>query len=159
MRQGSLRVRPPNVEEGSELWPHGFSAWIRVGVLYGRTTSEIAALMRPLDLTVAQFDALAHLYVDDDISQQELAERLLVTKGNVTGIVKRLAARGLVRRKGDPADRRTKRLQITAKGRRLAEKALTRQAALVRDMMSHLTKTEQKTLSRLLGKVAAHFDP
>jgi DNA-binding MarR family transcriptional regulator len=157
MRQGSLRARP-DVEEGTELWPNGFSGWIRVGIVYARTTRHIATMMRPLDLTVAQFDALAHLYVEDGISQQELAERLLVSKGNVTGLINRLADRGLVERHADPDDRRTKRLKITRSGRALAKKALRKQAQLVEAMMTRLTDRERDTLSRLLGQLAAHFD-
>lgn len=147
-----------NIDEGSELWPEGFSGWIRVGILYTKTTQHIATLMRPLNLTVAQFDALAHLYVEDGLSQQELAERLLVTKGNVTGLINRLADRGLVERHGDPDDRRTKRLKITRAGRALAKKTLSKQAALVKEMMARLTKKEQELLSRLLGRLIDHFD-
>ena len=63
------------------LWPPGFGAWIKIGVVYQRTSARLASLLRPLKLTVAQFDALANLYVQDSISQQMLAQRLLVTKG------------------------------------------------------------------------------
>ena len=157
MRQGRLQARPEALE-GGELWPNGFSGWIRVGVLYAKTTRQLAQVMRPLDLTVAQFDALAHLYVEDGISQQELAERLLVTKGNVTGLVNRLAERNLVERHGDPDDRRTKRLKLTKGGRSLAKKAIRKQARLVEDMMSLLSARELKTLTRLLGRLVEHFD-
>ncbi len=158
MRQGSLRARP-DVQEGTELWPSGFGSWIRVGLIYAETSSRLATLMRPLDLTVAQFDALAHLYVEDGISQQQLAERLLVTKGNVTGLINRLASRELVQRHGDPTDRRTKRIKLTRTGRALAKKALRKQAQLVDAMMGRLTARELKTLSGLLGRLASHFEP
>lgn len=157
MRQGTLRARP-DVEEGTHLWPDGFGAWIRVGVIYARTTRQLAELLRPFDLTVAQFDALAHLYVEDGISQQALAERLVVSKGNVTGLINRLTHRELVQRRADPTDRRTKRIVLTPRGRKLARSALEAQAGLVASMMDRLTARERTTLSRLLGRLAAHFD-
>jgi DNA-binding MarR family transcriptional regulator len=157
MRQGSLRSRP-DVPEGTALWPAGFAGWIRVGVVYARTSHHMAELLKPLDLTVAQFDALAHLFVEDGITQQELAERLLVTKGNVTGLVNRLALRGLAERREDPEDRRANRIVLTRSGRSLAKRALTTQAALVRDMMGRLSAREQTALAQLLGRLADYFD-
>lgn len=157
MRQGTLQALP-EVREGSPLWPAGFSAWIRVGIVYARTTHHLAALLKPFDLTVAQFDALAHLYVEDGITQQQLAERLVVTKGNVTGLVNRLAKRGLVERRDDPSDRRANRVVLTRAGKTLAKKTLTTQAELVEAMMARLDTREQKQLSKLLGRLAQHFD-
>jgi DNA-binding MarR family transcriptional regulator len=73
-------------------------------------------------LTPAQFDVLATLQQGDGITQQELSERLLVTKGNVCGLIDRAEAAGWVERKPDPEDRRANRLYLTRSGsERLAE--------------------------------------
>ncbi len=157
MRQGSSQSRL-HEPTGDELWPAGFSAWIRIGVVYARTTQHLASLLRPFELSVAQFDALAHLYVEDGISQQELAERLLVTKGNVTGLLNRLTDRGFVERREDPRDRRQNRIVLTRAGRKVAKRTLEVQARLVSDMMGHLSEREQATLSKLLGRLAQHFE-
>ena len=135
------------------LWPPGFGAWIKIGVVYQRTHRHLAASLRPLDLTVPLFDALANLYNADAISQQELAERLLVTKGNVTGLVNRLAERGLAERLSDPDDGRANRIVLTTSGRRLAKKALEVQRHLVDEMTKVLTKTEREELRGLLDRL------
>ena len=137
-----------------KLWPPGFAVWLKIAVLHARATHRLADLLRPHALTVAQHDALAHLYVDDGISQQALAQRLLVSKGNVTGLVNRLADQGLVERRDDPEDRRARRITLTAAGRRTAEKALREQAKLVASMMSVLSDKDQETLRRLLDRMA-----
>jgi DNA-binding MarR family transcriptional regulator len=53
------------------------------------------------------------------LSMGELADRLFCDASNVTGIVDRLEARGLVERQADPGDRRVRRLVLTDEGRRL----------------------------------------
>jgi DNA-binding MarR family transcriptional regulator len=114
--------------------------------------------LQPLGLTVAQFDALANLYVHDGISQQELAHSLLVTKGNVTGLVNRLSEAGLVERRNDPSDRRTNKLVLTRSGKRLAAKALEVQRGLVQEMLGELPMAERESLRSLLDQVIASID-
>ena len=67
-------------------------------------------------LSLPQFEVLAHLHFDGAITQNELAHRLLVTKGNVCGLIDRMEAAGLVERTADPADRRANRLRLTLRG-------------------------------------------
>lgn len=140
------------------LFSPGFGAWIKVGVVYQKTSRKLARLLRPLALTVAQFDALANLYVGDGISQGELASRLLVTKGNMTGLLGRLEERGLVTREPDPDDGRVHRLRLTPSGRRLAKRALVVQKELVDATMGGLSPSERETLRRLLARVASEVD-
>ena len=59
----------------------------------------------PGDLTLPQFDVLAQLYRrPPGMTPGQLTRELLVTAGNVTGIVERLARRGLVERRPVPED-------------------------------------------------------
>src|SRR5262245_3977337 len=126
-----MRARFKETPSHEPLWPPGFSAWIKVAVCYQKGHQRFGVMLRPLGLTVAQFDALANLYSTDGMSQQELAEKLLVTKGNVTGLVNRLADRGLVERRSHPVDRRTNRICLTASGRSLARNGLIIQRSLI----------------------------
>jgi DNA-binding MarR family transcriptional regulator len=96
--------------------------------------------------------------MSDAISQQLLAERLLVTKGNVTGVVNRLAERGWVVRRDDPDDRRTNRIELTAEGRKLAKRALVIQRNLVDEMTAGLTKSEREELRTLLTRLASKIE-
>src|SRR4051812_21975307 len=81
----------------------GVLAWMRLARVYGKVQQRSARHLRPFGLTVAQFDVLAQVGAAAGLSQQELAERLLVTKGNVCGLLDRLERAGLVTRQPDPA--------------------------------------------------------
>jgi len=152
----ALRSRAAGERE--TLWPPGFAAWIKVGVFYQKSSRYLAALLRPLDLTVAQFDALANLYVGDGITQQELAEHLLVTKGNVTGLVNRLSDRGLVTRKCHPADRRANAVFLTSRGQALAKQALEVQRRVVDDTIGVLSRADRERLRELMDLVVTQVE-
>ncbi len=77
-------------------------------------------LLRPWKLTLAQFNLLAVLLGEPGgLPQNRIGERLVVSRANVTGLVRRLKARGLVRVLGDEDDARIKRIQATPEGIRL----------------------------------------
>ncbi len=141
-----------------ELWPPGFAAWIKIAICYQKGGQRLAAGLRPLELTVAQFDALANLYLEDGISQQQLAHQLLVTKGNLTGLIGRLADRELVTRSADPNDGRAYRVKLTKTGRRLTRRALEVQRRLVSEMMGALDLAERETLRKLLTRVVGQLE-
>ena len=65
------------------------------------------ALARRLGVALADLDALEHLELAGQLSQRDLAERLLLSSGAVTFLVDRLEQAGLVRRQPHPTDRRT----------------------------------------------------
>jgi MarR family 2-MHQ and catechol resistance regulon transcriptional repressor len=76
------------------------------------------------DLTVAQMDVLGVLARAEggSLNCSEIAERTLITKGGITGILDRLEARGLVRRFASRDDRRSVLIRLTAKGVELFRK-------------------------------------
>lgn len=74
------------------------------------------------DMSVAQVRALYALR--EPLSMRELAERLYLDPSNLTALVDRLEALGLVERQADPDDRRVKRLVITHKGTRLSDEII-----------------------------------
>ena len=69
------------------------------------------------NLTLPQFDVLSNLAMHDNLTQNDLAARMQVTKGNVCGLLDRLEKLGYVRRKSDERDARINRLSITPAGR------------------------------------------
>ena len=104
-------------------------------------------------MTLAQHDVLMTLCHGDGITQQELAERLLVTKANVVGLIDRVGAAGWVERRPDPEDRRVNRLYLTDAGRKLARAAAPGQHALVKKIFGSLTEAELRQLHALLGRL------
>jgi DNA-binding MarR family transcriptional regulator len=76
-----------------------------------------------LDLTYPQYLVFLVLWEKDNLTVKTLGERLFLDSGTITPLVKRLEARGLVRRKRDEEDERQVRILLTAEGRALKEKA------------------------------------
>lgn len=125
-------------------------AWLRLARVSVRTQREAAELLRRWDLSVPQLDAIAHIGAAEGIAQGELAGQLLVTAGNVTQLLARLEARGLIARcpRG-----RTKRLFLTEEGRRLFGEAVPALEDLHDRQLSALSPGELRTLLGLLGKL------
>lgn len=106
--------------------------------------------LRLFGLNNAQFDVLAHVGAAEGITQQELADSLLVTKGNVAQLLDRAEESGLIlrRRVG-----RTNRLFLTDEGRRLFAEVVPAHEALIDERLSVLSREEQQTLHELLRKL------
>ncbi|MEO6576314.1 MAG: MarR family transcriptional regulator, partial [Polyangiaceae bacterium] len=96
---------------------------------------------------------LANLERADGQTLVALSRRMLVTAGNLTGLVDRAERDGMVERKHDPRDRRVFRVFLTTKGRQLVTALLPAHAAHVGDLLSGLQPTERRELRRLLGKL------
>lgn len=128
----------------------GVALWARIARIYSHNMRQAAARLRALDLSVAQFDALAQIGAHEGLTQQELAQRLLVTEGNITQLLDRLQQRGLIAR---CREGRLKRLVLTETGRQLRDKAVPGQEWFQADQFAALTPDERRTLLALLGKV------
>lgn len=125
-------------------------AWLRllrVGQKIGRVLTED---LKRWDLNMAQFDTLARVGSSEGITQQELAESLLVTKGNVCQMLDRLERRDLIYRRPEG---RANRLFLTKEGRSLFKEVVPPHEELVAAQFSELSPEEQRDLMRLLGKL------
>jgi DNA-binding MarR family transcriptional regulator len=124
-------------------------AWTRVVRLYQRLDKLSERNFADLGLNTACFDVLARVSAREGLTQGELAESLLVTKGNVSQLVTKLVREGLVERR---AEGRRQRLFLSPKGHALALTAIPRQEALLRQSLAPLSAEEQNELLRLLRK-------
>lgn len=125
-------------------------AWLRllrIGQKVGRVLAED---LKKWDLNLAQFDVLARVGGAEGPTQQELADELLVTRGNICQMLDRLQRRELLVRR--PAGR-ANHLFLTREGRRLFEEVVSPHQALVARQFSVLSQEEQSQLGLLLGKV------
>jgi len=104
-------------------------------------------------LTLPQFDVLAELSraVDQGFTFVELSRLLLVTSGNLTGIVDRLEGDGLVRRETDDHDRRLVRIVLTRKGRDLAARIMPQHAQDIQALLAFMPAEQLTTLNEMLG--------
>jgi len=89
----------------------------------------------------------------------QLAERLACVRSNVTQLVDRLEADGLVSRTSDPSDRRACLAAVTDAGRRAYEEGMRLQRDAEEDLFGVLTAGESEQLSQLLDKLRRRDRP
>ncbi len=130
-------------------------AYVRLLRVSQKIERGLELQLRRWGLNNAQFDVLAQVGAAEGLTQQELADHLLVTKGNVAQLVARLEGRGVIERRPQG---RTNRLYLTEGGRRLFEKAVPEHEALVDERLSALTQEEQRSLHDLLRKLDRSLD-
>ena len=129
------------------------STWLRLLHGYALIERELRRAVAE-HCTFPQFDVLNQLDRErDGLTFVELSRRLLVTAGNLTGIVDRLHAEGLVRRAVHPADRRAFRLTLTPKGRRLVRRAQGRHHRALTALLARVPDRELRVLRRLLDRL------
>jgi MarR family transcriptional regulator, organic hydroperoxide resistance regulator len=127
--------------------------WLQMIRTYDHLQTQVATLLQTHNLTLPQFEVLSTLKASECTNQQELAHRLQVTKGNLVGLIDRLAERGWVERVQVPGDRRVNRVRITEEGCNMFQKALPEQLGVIESMMAGLEEKELDTLQDLLKRL------
>jgi DNA-binding MarR family transcriptional regulator len=100
---------------------------------------------RPYDLSTPQYAILFHATVEG-VPLSYICHEMVADNSNLTRLVDRLEARGLVRRAADPHDRRVTLVQLTAAGAALIDELCPRHRAYVEQRMSHLSPTQLDAL-------------
>ena len=98
-------------------------AWELLWQLMQANKPRFMALAQEMGLAPMQLHALRLIEPGDGVPMSSLAGMLFCDASNVTGIVDRLEARGLIERRPSPKDRRVKLLVLTEEGSRLRETA------------------------------------
>ena len=113
-----------------------------------------SGLRQSFETTLPRFDILAQLdRAEGDMTMGQLSSQLMVSNGNITGLVDRLVQEQIVSRKPAPGDRRTQLVRLTDHGRELFQKMVPEHEAWVADMMSGLDRDEMNELLNLLGRL------
>jgi DNA-binding MarR family transcriptional regulator len=149
-RSGRERWRLPVLLHPDEL---EVQTWVQLVRTMARMERRLEQALVAHGLSIAQFDVLATLGFEQGITQQELAGRLLVTKGNVCGMIDRMEANGWVERRPDLEDRRLNRLYLTPQGQTILARAMPSQQALARRILGALTPAELQTLHQFLDRL------
>lgn len=120
---------------------------------------RMRAQLAEFELTGPQSWVLAYLLeAPGSRPMSELADATGQTPATMTGIVDRLEAAGLVRRVGDPSDRRVVRAQLTASGRRLATEVRRRHRDHLRGLLGTLAPERQAQLRAILDDLAGQLE-
>ncbi len=134
-----------------------FRNWIMVPKVTHIVERAMAADLVPLGLKVPHYDILANIARYPGLTQQELADRLLVGRSNMSMLLPELERRGLIARVADEGDRRVRRLKLTPEGEALTRQALALHVALIERMMLALDAAECEQLGDYMRRIRAHL--
>ncbi|MDF1775783.1 MAG: MarR family transcriptional regulator [Rhizobiaceae bacterium] len=134
-----------------------FKNWIAVARASQLIHQRLAKALAPLDIKVPHLDILANIYRFEGISQQDLADKLLVGRSNISMLLPQIEKRGLMERRRDESDKRVLRLYLTDQGRDVTGKALAIEVDLIEHVMSTTGMEEcnrvGETMKRMINKL------
>lgn len=109
--------------------------------------------VRSLELTQAQWRAIAHLSREDGINQSALAERLEVKPITLARLIDRMEVAGWVAREADPEDRRASLVFLTTKAQPILEKLQAHADEALTDLMAGVPRSARKELEKALARM------
>ena len=130
-------------------------AWLRLARVYHKISHRSEDQMRCHGLSMAQFDVLAHVGAAPGVTQQELANSLLVTKGNVCQLLDRMQLADLIERRQEG---RANRLFLTARGEELFQEIVPAHEDLIAEQLSALSPGQQNELLDLVRRLDQSLD-
>jgi DNA-binding MarR family transcriptional regulator len=145
---------------GTPLDKHAsLRVWLRLLACSSLVERDVRSRLREeFGITLPRFDVLAQLdsASRDDVqglTMSELSRRLMVTNGNLTGLIERLVQEGLVSRAASATDRRTQIVRLSAAGRRALHAMVPRHEQWIDDMFQQMSPDERAQLYTLLGRL------
>lgn len=153
-RAGRVDAAPASWRGGAAPDPAtmNVSLWVRLLESHNLMLSEVRRRLAE-DCTMPRFDLLANLEREDGQTLARLSRSMLVTAGNLTGLVDRAERDGVVERRADPTDRRLSRVYLTPKGRELIKSLMPLHSAHISQLLDGLDSSDRRELRRLLGKL------
>jgi DNA-binding MarR family transcriptional regulator len=127
--------------------------WLRLLSCTTMIETEIRSRLRTeFGITLPRFDLMAQLdRHPEGLRMGDLSKRMMVTSGNVTGIVTLLEQEGLVARDPVPDDGRAYSVRLTPTGRRAFRRMASTHEGWITELMAGLTEHERTTLMTLLS--------
>lgn len=129
--------------------------WLRLLSCSMIVEKRIRALLeQEFESTLPRFDAMAALEREPDgLTMSQLSAALMVSNGNVTGVVNRLIEEMLVVRTSESADKRVTTVRLTRKGREAFRKMARAHEAWIDRMFADLSDSQMEQLMKLLAEM------
>jgi DNA-binding MarR family transcriptional regulator len=128
--------------------------WLRLLTCTTLIEGEVRSRLRDsFDVTLPRFDLMAQLdKAQSGMTLGELSQRMMVSNGNVTGLVDRLVEQKLIERRPSPTDGRAMLVNLTAEGRKTFRTMARTHEGWIAEIFAGLTRSEIDELMRLLAK-------
>ena len=136
-------------DHGNEL-----RLWLRLLTCTTLIEGEVRSRLRQrFDVTLPRFDLMAQLdKAPDGMTLSDVSKRMMVSNGNVTGLVERLVESGHLDRRTSESDRRVQVIRLTKAGRAEFRKMAAEHETWIADIFSDLAPKDVRELMRLLAK-------
>ena len=116
-------------------------------------------LKTQFEMTLPRFDVMSALYRErDGMLMSDLSRFLLVSNGNVTGIVDRLVAEGLVSRSNREGDRRTSIARLTRAGEERFALMAEAHRSWVEELLHDISEEDARVLSSMLKAFRSNWE-
>ncbi len=129
--------------------------WYRFVRVLRKLVSQMDEPIKDLNVSRYQFDLLMQVAFEEGINQQTCAQRMNVTKGNITQHLDRMEKQGLVQRQKQG---RTNCLYLTEKGTELVDDFMPIHDQRVKEILSILTQEELRQFQSILRKFDRKLD-
>jgi MarR family 2-MHQ and catechol resistance regulon transcriptional repressor len=127
--------------------------YVKLMRAYRSVSARVEGMVGAEGLTLTQVGVLEGVLHKGPMTHRELGRKVLTSAGNMTDVIDKLEARGLVCRSRMPGDRRSVRVDLTDAGRSLITELFPRHAEDIARAMSGLDRAEMAQLGTLLRKL------
>ena len=145
-------------KERPDLDPSPMAIIGRISRLHKRIRPKLEANFKRYDLQGATFDVLATLRRNGEpftLTPTQLQMEMMLSSGATTHRIDLLEKRKLIERLPDPSDRRGTLVKLTHKGKNLIDEAVLTHLEAEHDLLSCLTSSQKRELTKLLGLLAS----
>lgn len=139
---------------------HAYRLWLRLQACTKLIEGHVRSRLRSqFGVTPPRFDLMAQLEgVPDGLNMGELSDRMMVTRGNITGIASQLVAEGLVIREENPNDRRACIVKLTPQGRETFARMAAAYERWIIEFFEGMKDMDRHQLHALLATLKAHLN-
>ena len=135
----------------------------QIGLLYRTMMKALETETAPLGIGSGRISYLFMLYINEGLTQQEMANRLQADKGAVARTLAQLEDQGYVSRRRDPADKRVTRVYLTDKSKALQGDLENAVERVITRLKENIAVDEQDNinaqLKQMLAALSAHYSP
>lgn len=135
------------------------SSWFAVVHAYEECRRRYAQIMAAFELTVPQYDVMSAIArLGDQAQPKVIAAELVVTRGNITGVLNRLEQHGLLRTRSRTDDRRSFTCELTDDGAALLAKAKSAANRFVKEQLAPFNDSALRQTERQMTRMKEHLE-
>lgn len=145
-------------QDADLIWNHPrFQNWIELPKVYQIAKKLLSDGLATIDLDLPRYDVLAALLRFPGLTQQDLADKLLVGRSNLSMLLPDMEKNHLLKRQDDTGDRRLKRVFLTRSGEALARDGIRIHLKMVTHMTAPSTEEECAAMGDQMRKIRKHI--